>query len=205
MKFTVIFYYIYSAIVDNLVTPLQERSEDWKKSVAQLDKEHAKGKKTCNIHLVVKTCRDKNILRQKACRDKNILRQKTCRDKNILRQKYDEIKTYRDKKNIQSNTCCDKDMPRQKHIDQKHAKIKAYKDKSIQRQKYSEKPADINMQPKTCKRIQELFCLQPISTMMEKIIKREMKYQCDGTEHKLMMKIDKITLMKYEINRKHRN
>ena len=216
MKFTVIFYYIYSAIVDNLVTPLQERSEDWKKSVAQLDKEHAKGKKKCNIHLVVKTCRDKNILRQKACRDKNILRQKacrdknilrqkTCRDKNILRQKYDEIKTYRDKKNIQSNTCCDKDMPRQKHIDQKHAKIKAYKDKSIQRQKYSEKPADINMQPKTCKRIQELFCLQPISTMMEKIIKREMKYQCDGTEHKLMMKIDKITLMKYEINRKHRN
>ena len=60
------------------------------------------------------------------------------------------------------------------------------------------------MQPKTCKRIQELFYLQPISTMMEKIIKREMKYQCDGTEHKLMMKIDKITLMKYKINRKHR-
>jgi hypothetical protein len=68
-----------------LVTPLQERSEDWKKSVAQLDKEHAKGKKKCNIHLVVKTCRDKNILRQKACRDKNILRQKACRDKNMMR------------------------------------------------------------------------------------------------------------------------
>jgi hypothetical protein len=132
-------------------------------------------------------------------------RQKYTETKSMQRQKYDEIKTYRDKKNIQSNTCCDKDMPRQKHIDQKHAKIKAYKDKSIQRQKYSEKPADINMQPKTCKRIQELFCLQPISTMMEKIIKREMKYQCDRTEHKLMMKIDKITLMKYEINRKHRN
>ena len=31
-----------STIVDNLVTPLQEKSEDWKKSVAQLDKEHAK-------------------------------------------------------------------------------------------------------------------------------------------------------------------
>ena len=122
LKFTVIFYYIYSTIVDNLVTPLQERSEDWKKSVAQLDKEHAKGKKKCNIHLVVKTCRDKNIQRQKACRDKN-----------ILRQKYDEIKTYRDKKNIQSNTCCDKDMPRQKHIDQKHAKIKAYRDKNTQK------------------------------------------------------------------------
>ncbi|XP_063441011.1 protein MTSS 1-like isoform X6 [Mytilus trossulus] len=31
-----------SSIVDNLVTPLQEKSEDWKKTVAQLDKEHAK-------------------------------------------------------------------------------------------------------------------------------------------------------------------
>ncbi|XP_071172981.1 protein MTSS 1-like isoform X9 [Mytilus edulis] len=31
-----------STIVDNLVTPLQEKSEDWKKTVAQLDKEHAK-------------------------------------------------------------------------------------------------------------------------------------------------------------------
>lgn len=34
---------LYSTIVDNLVTPLQEKSEDWKKTVAQLDKEHAKG------------------------------------------------------------------------------------------------------------------------------------------------------------------
>ncbi|VDI65926.1 Hypothetical predicted protein [Mytilus galloprovincialis] len=33
---------LYSTIVDNLVTPLQEKSEDWKKTVAQLDKEHAK-------------------------------------------------------------------------------------------------------------------------------------------------------------------
>lgn len=31
-----------SSIIDNLVTPLQEKSEDWKKTVAQLDKEHAK-------------------------------------------------------------------------------------------------------------------------------------------------------------------
>lgn len=31
-----------STIIDNLVTPLQEKSEDWKKTVAQLDKEHAK-------------------------------------------------------------------------------------------------------------------------------------------------------------------
>ncbi|KAK3745806.1 hypothetical protein RRG08_030679 [Elysia crispata] len=31
-----------SSIVDNLVSPLQEKLEDWKKSVAQLDKDHAK-------------------------------------------------------------------------------------------------------------------------------------------------------------------
>ncbi|XP_033754842.1 protein MTSS 1-like isoform X3 [Pecten maximus] len=30
------------SIIDNLVNPLQEKGEDWKKSVAQLDKEHAK-------------------------------------------------------------------------------------------------------------------------------------------------------------------
>ncbi|XP_021359519.1 metastasis suppressor protein 1-like isoform X2 [Mizuhopecten yessoensis] len=30
------------SIVDNLVNPLQEKGEDWKKTVAQLDKEHAK-------------------------------------------------------------------------------------------------------------------------------------------------------------------
>ncbi|GFO34758.1 metastasis suppressor protein 1 [Plakobranchus ocellatus] len=31
-----------SSILDNLVTPLQEKLEDWKKAVAQLDKDHAK-------------------------------------------------------------------------------------------------------------------------------------------------------------------
>ncbi|XP_060071624.1 protein MTSS 2-like isoform X2 [Ylistrum balloti] len=30
------------SIIDNLVNPLQEKGEDWKKTVAQLDKEHAK-------------------------------------------------------------------------------------------------------------------------------------------------------------------
>jgi hypothetical protein len=33
-----------SAIMDCLVVPLQEKLEDWKKSVVNLDKDHAKGK-----------------------------------------------------------------------------------------------------------------------------------------------------------------
>ena len=33
----------FRTIIDNLVVPLQERMEDWKKTVAQLDKEHTKG------------------------------------------------------------------------------------------------------------------------------------------------------------------
>lgn len=33
------------SIIDNLVNPVQEHSEEWKKSVAQLDKEHAKGRR----------------------------------------------------------------------------------------------------------------------------------------------------------------
>ena len=31
------------ALMDVLVTPMQERMEDWKKAVVQLDKEHTKG------------------------------------------------------------------------------------------------------------------------------------------------------------------
>lgn len=37
-------YLFCSAIIDCLVTPLQEKIEDWKKAVINLDKEHAKGK-----------------------------------------------------------------------------------------------------------------------------------------------------------------
>ncbi|KAF0768328.1 MTSS1-like protein isoform X2 [Aphis craccivora] len=33
-----------SAIMDCLVVPLQEKLEDWKKTIVNLDKEHAKGK-----------------------------------------------------------------------------------------------------------------------------------------------------------------
>ena len=33
----------FSSILDSLVAPLQERLEDWKKVVAQVDKDHAKG------------------------------------------------------------------------------------------------------------------------------------------------------------------
>lgn len=36
-------FFFHRSIIDNLVNPVQEHSEEWKKSVAQLDKEHAKG------------------------------------------------------------------------------------------------------------------------------------------------------------------
>lgn len=34
---------VHSALLESLINPLQERIEDWKKSVNQLDKDHAKG------------------------------------------------------------------------------------------------------------------------------------------------------------------
>ena len=34
---------VLSALLDALVNPLQERTEEWKKNVLQLDKDHAKG------------------------------------------------------------------------------------------------------------------------------------------------------------------
>lgn len=39
-----IIFFNFSAIMDCLVVPLQEKLEDWKKAVFNLDKEHAKGK-----------------------------------------------------------------------------------------------------------------------------------------------------------------
>lgn len=40
---TDIYYFFWSAIMDCLVLPLQEKLEDWRKSLINLDKEHAKG------------------------------------------------------------------------------------------------------------------------------------------------------------------
>jgi hypothetical protein len=37
--------------MDCLVVPLQEKLEDWKKSVVNLDKDHAKGKKKIKVNL----------------------------------------------------------------------------------------------------------------------------------------------------------
>ena len=37
--------FIYSTITENLVAPLQEKMEEWKRNVAQMDKDHAKGMK----------------------------------------------------------------------------------------------------------------------------------------------------------------
>lgn len=36
--------FIFSALIDCLVLPLQEKLEDWRRSVATMDKEHARGK-----------------------------------------------------------------------------------------------------------------------------------------------------------------
>ncbi|KAF5301345.1 hypothetical protein FQA39_LY10743 [Lamprigera yunnana] len=43
--------YIYSAVMDCLVVPLQEKLEDWKKTVLNLDKEHAKDYKRARSEL----------------------------------------------------------------------------------------------------------------------------------------------------------
>ena len=38
--------------MDTLVGPLQEKMEEWKKTVVQLDKDHAKGKSVTTIYMV---------------------------------------------------------------------------------------------------------------------------------------------------------
>jgi len=43
---------LFSGIVDDLVVPLQERLEEWKKTTAILDKKHAKGR-TQDMHLIL--------------------------------------------------------------------------------------------------------------------------------------------------------
>lgn len=35
----------HSALMESLITPLQDKIEDWKKTANQLDKDHAKGTK----------------------------------------------------------------------------------------------------------------------------------------------------------------
>ena len=35
--------FFFSALVDNLLSPVQEKVEEWKKMTNQLEKEHAKG------------------------------------------------------------------------------------------------------------------------------------------------------------------
>lgn len=36
-------FIVLSALMESLITPLQDRIEDWKKTANQLDKDHAKG------------------------------------------------------------------------------------------------------------------------------------------------------------------
>lgn len=42
---------VHSALLESLINPLQERIEDWKKSVNQLDKDHAKGGRVLGLGL----------------------------------------------------------------------------------------------------------------------------------------------------------
>lgn len=39
----------HSALMESLVTPLQDKIEDWKKTANQLDKDHAKGTHTSQV------------------------------------------------------------------------------------------------------------------------------------------------------------
>lgn len=43
MYFLLNFCLFYSALMESLITPLQDKIEDWKKTANQLDKDHAKG------------------------------------------------------------------------------------------------------------------------------------------------------------------
>ncbi|XP_056003610.1 protein MTSS 1-like isoform X26 [Ostrea edulis] len=58
------------SIIDNLVTPVQEHSEEWKKSVAQLDKEHAKEYKKARQE-IKKAASDTMRLQKKVKKGKN--------------------------------------------------------------------------------------------------------------------------------------
>lgn len=47
----------YSALLESLINPLQDKIEDWKKTANQLDKDHAKGAYTSQInHISLKHC-----------------------------------------------------------------------------------------------------------------------------------------------------
>ena len=41
-----------SSLMDELVGPLQDRLEDWKKNTVQIDKEHAKGMSAFAVKLI---------------------------------------------------------------------------------------------------------------------------------------------------------
>nr|XP_034336583.1 protein MTSS 1 isoform X11 [Crassostrea gigas] len=58
------------SIIDNLVNPVQEHSEEWKKSVAQLDKEHAKEYKKARQE-IKKAASDTMRLQKKVKKGKN--------------------------------------------------------------------------------------------------------------------------------------
>lgn len=39
--------FLFRALSESLITPLELKMEEWKKAASQLDKDHAKGKATC--------------------------------------------------------------------------------------------------------------------------------------------------------------
>ena len=46
---TVVLCVCASCLLDNMVSPIQEKLEDWKKGVIQLDRDHAKGELTFTL------------------------------------------------------------------------------------------------------------------------------------------------------------
>ncbi|XP_078337592.1 uncharacterized protein LOC111134024 isoform X6 [Crassostrea virginica] len=80
------------SIIDNLVNPVQEHSEEWKKSVAQLDKEHAKEYKKARQE-IKKAASDTMRLQKKVKKGKNEMQLKLDNAMEDVNNKYLALET----------------------------------------------------------------------------------------------------------------
>ncbi|XP_062619119.1 protein MTSS 1-like isoform X3 [Saccostrea cucullata] len=80
------------SIIDNLVTPVQEHSEEWKKTVAQLDKEHAKEYKKARQE-IKKAASDTMRLQKKVKKGKNEMQLKLDNAMEDVNNKYQALET----------------------------------------------------------------------------------------------------------------
>ncbi|XP_061189761.1 protein MTSS 2-like isoform X3 [Saccostrea echinata] len=78
------------SIIDNLVTPVQEHSEEWKKTVAQLDKEHAKEYKKARQE-IKKAASDTMRLQKKVKKGKNEMQLKLDNAMEDVNNKYQAL------------------------------------------------------------------------------------------------------------------